>query len=168
VHQCGPLVRFVRDALVELGTDDHLGHPSVRTRGETVADPGIDIETTYLEINNAIEIVLLLIERHEILQRAEVRVVFEPEREILAEIAREPCAGRERNISVDAKPHVHDRIDDELPIVLAPSDNGPDFQIPFCLRKPRLGITELEINAIEEFALGGIGRSEERANPAAV
>src|ERR1700732_1637250 len=80
VHQCGPLVRFVRDALVELGTDDHLGHPSVRTRGETVADPGIDIETTDLEINNAIEIVLLLIERHEILQRAEVRVVFEPER----------------------------------------------------------------------------------------
>src|SRR5580704_6689086 len=124
----GPLARFVR-ALVQIGTNNHLGHDSIRARSKTIADSGIHVETTDLEIDYSIDVVLLLVERYEVLDRTEVGVVLDTQREVFTELPRKTRRRCEYGISVMSESEINDRIDDELVIALAPTDNWPDLHI---------------------------------------
>src|SRR6516165_7669639 len=90
--QLWPLARFVRCALGEISTDDHLGHDPIRARSEPIADTGIYIEASDLEIDHGKDVLLLLVPRLEAPERPDIGVVLDPAREALAEAAGEAPA----------------------------------------------------------------------------
>ncbi len=145
----------------EVGADDDLAHQAVGAGCQAVSDAGIDIEAADLEISDGIDVVLLLVERQKILRRPEVGVILDPDPMVLADLVRKARRGREVDIAVLAKTEVHDRIDDELIVVLAPADDRPDLHVPLGLRKLRHRVAELEVDAVEELPLVGMGRDEQ-------
>ena len=58
-------------------------------------------------------------------------------------------------------PDVDDRVDDEFVIALAPTDDGPDLQVPLSVGELRHGVADLEIDAVEELSLCRVGNDEE-------
>jgi hypothetical protein len=58
--------RFIGDPLVEVGTDDHLRHPSIGSRSEPISDAGIHVPATDFKIGDSIDVVLLVVERDEV------------------------------------------------------------------------------------------------------
>src|SRR6516165_3596707 len=159
--QLWPLARFVRCALGEISTDDHLGHDPIRVRSESIADTGVYIEAPDLEIDHGIDGVLLLVPRLEAPERPDIGVVLDPEREALAEAAGETPARSKDGLPVLSEAEIDNRVKDEFPIVLAPTDDGPDLHVPSRLRERRGGVAFLEIHAKEEFPLGRIGTDKQ-------
>src|SRR3979490_3528301 len=94
--------------VVEFGSADQLGHPPVRTAGEAVADAEIDVEVADLEVDDAIDVVLLLAEGNEVTDRPERGVIFEADPEILAQLAGEARGRHELDVAVVAETDVDD------------------------------------------------------------
>src|SRR6516165_3172757 len=163
-HHSGRFIGFSGHTLVEVGAEDQLGHDTIGAAGKPVADPSIHIPAADLEIGDGIDVVLLLVERNDIPDRSQSSVVLYPKRQVLTELAVKLCGGREGGIATVAKSDINDRIDDELIVAAAETDDGPDFQIPSSLGKSRRGVAELEIHAIEERALGSVGGYEQLSN----
>ena len=95
--------------------------------------PAFDIEAPDLEINDTVNVVLLFLERHEVWKRSKLRIVLDPDREILAQLAREASAGSKRCLAVLAETGIDDGVDDKLIISPAKADDGSDLQVPFGL-----------------------------------
>ena len=126
----GCLAGFIRHTFVQIRADDHLVHQTIGAGRQTISHASIYVEAPDLEIDYRINVVLLLVEGQPALQRAEIGVILDPDRQILAEIAREARSRRENRSPVLSKPDVHDGVEDELVIALAPTDNGPDLHVP--------------------------------------
>src|ERR1019366_5177069 len=94
---------------------------------------------------------------------AEVGVIFEAEIEILVELMRKADGGREVRETVMTRCKIDDRIDDEFEISVAHPDDRPQFDAKTRRRKHCRIIAELEIGTVEEIALLGVGRDEQRA-----
>src|SRR5262249_1585758 len=107
--------------------------PSIRSRSKSIADASIHFPTADLEIGDGINVMLLLVERHKVLQWPQASVVLNPEREALTEIARQARGRYERYIAIASKPDVNDRIYDELDVVLAEANDRSDLHVPFRL-----------------------------------
>jgi hypothetical protein len=76
-------------------------------------------------------------------------------------VMRETGGRRERVLTVLPEADVDDRIDDELPVVLAPAEDRPNLHVPPELGELRHGVAQFEIDAAEELALVGIGADEQ-------
>src|SRR5215471_295071 len=120
-----PLTRFIRHAFGQIRADDHLVHQPIRAGSQTISHARIHVEAPNLEIDNGINVVLLLVEGQPALQRSKIGIILDPDCQILAELAREARGRHELRSAVLSKPEVDDRIDDELVIALAPTDDRP-------------------------------------------
>ena len=92
--------RFIRHALVQIRSDDHLVHQPIGAWRQTISDARVHVEAPDLEIDHGIDVVLLFIERQPVLQRAKIGAILHPDREIFAKIAREAGGRREFRSSV--------------------------------------------------------------------
>src|SRR5262245_44449902 len=95
------------------------------------------------------------------LQWSEIRVVFEADPGRFINLVRKAGRRRKSVLAVTPEADVDDRIDDELPVVLAPAPDRSDLHVPPELGELRHGVAELEIDAAEELPLLGIGRDEQ-------
>ena len=120
----------------------------------------VRFERAELEIGHAEYLLPLLLERQKVSNLAEVGIIFDADKTVLAEIAREPCRRQEIGLAECAEPNVDDRIDDEFPFLVAHADDRPDFGRKMRLRELRCLVAELEINAIEKFLLAGCGTAK--------
>jgi len=84
-----PVTRFIRCTFGKIRTDDHLGDQAIGAGRQTISNASIHVEAPDLEIDHAINIVLLLVEGQPALQRSKIGIILDPDRQILAEIARE-------------------------------------------------------------------------------
>ena len=90
-----PSLDFIRCTFGQIRTDDHLRHQPIGAGRQTVSNARIHVEASDLEIDHGINVVLLLVERQPVLQRSEIGVILDPDRQIFAEIAREAGSRRE-------------------------------------------------------------------------
>jgi hypothetical protein len=170
----GPLIRVsgLRSVLLasldlsdtpfsQIRSYDHLRHQPIGARRQTISDARIHVEAPDLEIDHSIDVVLLLIEGQPALQRSEIGVVLDPDRQIFAEVACEARRRREHRPAILSKPDIDDWIEDELVIVLAPTDDRADLHVPLRVRELRHLVAELEIDAVEELPLRRVGNDEE-------
>jgi len=103
---------------------------------------------------------LLLIQRFEVADLAEVGIIFQTDEQVRTQFAREPGGGGKICLSVFAEAEVDDRIDDELVDCIADADDRSDFKPEARLREGRRLVTELKVDAIEEVSLFGMRRNE--------
>src|SRR6516165_2807276 len=155
------LARFVGRALGQIRTDDHLGHQPIGAGCQTISNARVHIEAPDLEIDHRIDVVLLLVERQPSLQRSKIGIILDPDCQILAKIAREARGRHELRPAILSKPEVDDRVDYELVITLAPSDDRPDLHVPAGLGELRHCVAELKIDAVEELPLGCVGNDKQ-------
>src|SRR5215471_16361263 len=153
--------RFVGPALVQIRSDDHFVHQPIRAWRQTISDTRVYVETPDLEIDHRIDVVLLLVEGQPPLQRSKIGIILDPDCQILAKIAREARGRHELRPAILSKPEVDDRVDDELVIALAPTDDWPDLHVPAGLGELRHSVAELEIDAVEELPLGCVWNDEQ-------
>ena len=80
----------------------------------------------------------------------------------MAEIFRDANGRREIRLAIFAETDVDDRVDDHFVLGVAEPDDRANFQGPTGLRKGRRLIAQFEIDAIEQVALIGVRRDEQR------
>src|SRR5216683_468805 len=144
--------------------NDGLGNEAIRTGREAIAEPKFDIDHADFEIGHGKERMLLLLQRKEIPDLPKVGIVLGADEEILAKLAREPGRRQEIGFATSAKTHVDDGIDDELPILVAPSEDRADFHGVDLLREPRKIVAEFKIHAVEEIAFVRVRNDKQVSN----
>jgi len=75
--------------------NDRFGNQAIGTRCQAIAEAKFDIEDAELEIGHAEYLMPLLLERQEVSNFAEVGIIFDADKTVFAEIAREPCRRQE-------------------------------------------------------------------------
>ena len=135
---------------------------------EAVTDTELNVDLVHLEIGDRVQLLALLLQRQEIADPAEIGIIFETDKPVLAEIARQPRRRCEIGFVGRAEDDVHDWIDDKLPLLVANADDGADFHVPGRQRELRHLIAELEIDAVKEVAFGGVRDHEQIADLGAV
>src|ERR1700674_536202 len=162
----GRVVRFAR--FVQVGSDDQLRQEAIRPRCQTIAQPEIYVEAPDLEIDDAVEIVLLFVQRQKPAEWAEIGIVLQPDRKTLSELAGEACGRCEFRVAPAAEADAHDRVDDEFEIAPAPADDRPELRVEPGRGELWCRVAQLDVDAVEQFPLRRVGRYEKLAEFAAV
>src|SRR5205823_4803865 len=106
----------------EIISNDRFGNQTIGTRRQAVTEAEFDIERAKFEIGHAEYLMPLLLERQKVSNLAEVGIIFDADKTVLTEIAREPGRRQEIDLAERAQSNVDDRIDDELPFLVAHAD----------------------------------------------
>ena len=152
----------------ECVTDNHLGDQLIRSRREPEAHPEIDIEHTQLEIGHRKQQLLLLLKRQGVRYLAEVGIILSADVEVLAELAREPDGRGKIRFTIPSAGEIDDRIDDELPLLVAPADDRPHLDVEQRRREAGCAVGKFEVDAIEEIAIGRVRNNKQSPDLGAV
>ena len=82
-------------------------------------DPGV--------VGHREDLVSLLLKRKKIADPAQVSIIFDADKAIITEVARQPCRRQEVGLTERTETDIDNRIDDELPFLVAHSDDRADF-----------------------------------------
>src|SRR5262249_12870368 len=115
-------------------------------------------------IDDAVELMRLIVERNKVAQWTEVAVVFDSQRAVLQVVSHARCR-REIEAFEAALPRViENRIDDDIHRLQMPSDDRPNFGcVPILVPMFRV-VAEFEIRAIKELAIIGSGRRKQKTD----
>jgi hypothetical protein len=113
-------------------------------------------------------LLVLLLQRQEAADFAEIGVVFQADEPILPEIAGKSNGRREIGLAARPEAYVDNRIDDKFPLLVTDPMIGLIFKSPGGGREARQFIAKLEVNAIEDTSFGGVGNDKEAADFGAV
>src|SRR3569623_334866 len=149
-------------------TDNRLDHDTIRSGCEAISHAEVHIEITGLEVRYREQCVLLIADRREAADLAEIRIVFEANLHIRRNLLRCPERRSEIRFTQPAKSDVHDRIHDELVVAFSHADDRANFESPTSLGKFRRLVAQLEIDAVKELTLAGVGRHKEGSQLEAV
>ena len=144
----------------ERSPDDHLRDDGVRGIRQAEAHAEIHVQTEQLEVDDSEKGMLLLVRGWDGADRAVVRIVFDADPGIAADVAGQPGGRCECRSPVGREAQVDDRIDDEFPTQIAHANDRADFQADCALREAGRLIAQLEIDPVEELTLFRMRRYE--------
>ncbi len=133
-----------------------------------MADAELDIDRLAVVIGHREHRLLLAVGRLEMPERAVIGVMLERHGPLLGKIISNALGRREIERADAGEGHVDDRVEDEIERAESCADDRPDLGIDALARPVPRVIAQLEIDGVEEAALGRARHGDERAQLAAV
>jgi hypothetical protein len=136
--------------LIEIARQHELRDQPVGSTRQAVAKSGFDVKGFALVIDDAEQLLRLLIERKQVLKNSVISVFFDSYGPGLVNIVRQPNRRGKIKIFELLPGIVHDRIDDEIKFFQMPANDRSYFR-RVGVRIPMLGVVaKFEIDAVEE------------------
>ena len=156
-------------SMVEVARQDQLQSYFIRRRRQSKSDTRLNVRPFGAVIENAPKLVGLLAGRVEIVQRTDVRILFDGQRPFGREIVCDARRGREVEALEAAGPRiVEDRIHDEIPRAQVHAEDRPDLRSERS-RIPTLGVVaEFEVHPVYERVFRRVRLDEQQAQLAAI
>jgi len=116
-----------RPRLVQITRKNQLERHVIGARREAESDSRLDLESLGMVVDDAPQLVRLVVDRSKVVYGAEIAVFLERQRPRRSRVVRDSHCRREIEVAQAVVRGVDDRIEDDIDGVQMPADDGPDL-----------------------------------------